>query len=310
MIHKPGAGTPPKRILVVSYSQSGQLAEVVSALLAPFSDAAFDIAHVVLRPVAPFPFPWPAYRFFDVFPESFQEIGCALEPLGVDQDEPFDLVIIAYQVWYLAPSLPVSSFLQSAEARRLLRNKTVVTVVGARNMWYRAHARVKDHLRRADAHLIGHIALTDAAPNLVSVITIVYWMLSGKKERLLGLFPKPGIADQDIARCAAFGRMIVEVLGKGCAADLQNRLDAAGACRIVPHLVMLENAASRAFRLWSTLILRAKSRRGRKFLVKTFGFYLACGIAILSPLSFLLFYLTLPFRRTAVQSQVEDVCRY
>jgi hypothetical protein len=302
-------GALPRRVLVISYSQSGQLDAIVSALVTPFKEAGIAVAHAVLWPVPPFPFPWSAFRFLDVFPESFQEIPCRLEPLPAADGDDFDLILIAYQVWYLSPSRPISSFLQHPDARRLLRDRPVLTVVGARNMWYRAHERIKQHLRASGARLIGHIALTDRAFNLVSVITIVYWMLSGRKQRLLGLFPKPGIDEKDIARCAAWAAIVGEALSHGRVAEVQARLNEAGACRIVPHLMALESAASRAFRAWSALILRAKTPRSRGILVRTFGFYLACGIALLSPVLFLLFYLTLPLRRAAVQRQVDQVHR-
>jgi hypothetical protein len=297
---------PPKRILVIWYSQSGQLGEIVDSVLIPFKAAGIEIVQEVIRPVTPFPFPWSAYRFLDVFPESFQEICCQLEPLGVAPDADFDLTIIAYQVWYLSPSLPISSFLQYGLTARLLRHKRVLTIVGARNMWYRAHEVVKGHLRAAGARLVGHIALTDAAFNLVSVVTIVHWMLSGRKERFLGLFPRPGIRREDVARCVAFGRIVLNTLS---APNIQPQLDRAGACRIAPHLMVLENAASRMFRVWSKLILRADKRK-RPLLVRLFGFYLAIGIVVLSPLAFLWFYAALPFRRAAVQRQIDGVRRY
>jgi hypothetical protein len=307
MMNESDREAPRKRILVVSFSQSGQLFEIVRSLLMPFCDKAeIEIIQAVLKPITSFPFPWPAYQFLDVFPESFQEIACPLERLDVDSRDRFDLAIIAYQVWYLSPSLPVSSFLQSEEGRCILRNTPVVTIVGARNMWYRAHERVKDHLRNADARLIGHIALTDRALNLVSVLTIVHWMLSGKKERWLGLLPQPGVAEKDIARCSAFGQIIARTISEPAIPNIQNSLNAAGACRVVPHLLALENAASGAFRIWSDLIRRQRGRR-RRLLVRIFGMYLASGIALLSPLSFLLFYLALPFRRPAVQRQMQKV---
>jgi hypothetical protein len=302
-----------EKILVISFSQSGQLHEIMDSLLAPLREnSAIAVVDVALRPVTPFPFPWSLYQFLDVFPESFRALPCPLEPLQLDLHQEFDFVILAYQVWYLAPSIPVSSFLQSAEARRLLRNKPVLTVVACRNMWYRAHQMMKEHVRAADARLVGHIAFTDKAANIVSVITLLYWMLSGQKQRPLWLFPKPGISDEDIRRCSALAPIVTQVVLDPIIADIQPRLNQANACRVAPHLLLLEGAASRAFHVWSGLILR-RGRDGnpsRRVLASAFGIWLACGIAFLSPLSFLVFHLTYPFRRRAVQHQVEQVYRY
>jgi hypothetical protein len=298
-----------KRILVISYSQSGQLDEIIDSFLTSFKREGIEIILESIHPVAPFPFPWSIYGFLDVFPESFQGRPIPLHPLKVSPDAEFDLVVIGYQVWYLAPSLPVGSFLQCPDALRLLQCKPVITIVGARNMWYRAHEQVKAHLRMAGARLVGHIALTDRAFNLVSVVTILYWMLGGKKERLLGLFPKPGISLDDIAGCADFGSIVLEGLAAPGLPTLQRRLDEAGACRVVPHLMALERVASQAFRIWSNWILHANERR-RSWLVRIFGFYLAAGIALISPLSLLLFNLALPFRGASIKREIEGVRQY
>ena len=299
----------PKTILVVSFSQSGQLDRIVESLLAPLRTAGHDIVVEHLAPTERYPFPWSVGEFLDVFPEAFRGIPCSLAPLKTPSDRRYDLIVLAYQVWYLAPSIPIASFLQSAEARQLLRNTPVVSIVGCRNMWLRAHDVVKGYLRAAHACLAGHIVLTDRAYHLVSVITILYWMLTGRQNRLLGLFPKPGVADADIAQCSAYGRLIADALAAPAFPDLQDRLNALSACRVVPHLMALENRAVRVFDIWSKILLR-KGRRGdaaRRPAVRVFGWYLGLAVALFSPLSFCMFYLTLPFRRAAVHRQIEQV---
>ena len=132
-----------------------------ATLLAPLRErSGVEIVEERLAPAAPFRFPWSVYEFLDVFPEAFREIPCALEPLQLTASERYDLVILAYQVWYLAPSIPTSSFLQSREAALLLDGTPVLTIVGCRNMWVRAHALVKNRVRAAKGRLVGHIVLT------------------------------------------------------------------------------------------------------------------------------------------------------
>jgi hypothetical protein len=303
------AERPAKRILVVSFSQSGQLDRIVETLLAPLRTAGHDIVEERLTPTLPYPFPWTVHQFLDVFPEAFRGIPCPLEPLKTPAHQRYDLVILAYQVWYLAPSIPISSFLQSAEAQQLLQGAPVVSIVGCRNMWLRAHDIVKGHLRAANARPVGHIVLMDRAYHLVSVITILYWMLTGRKDRLLGLFPRPGVSEADITRCAAYGQLVESGLSVPTFPDIQDRLNTLSACRVVPHLMFLENRAVRPFTIWSKLLL-SKGSRGdarRRGAVRLFGCYLGFAVALFSPLSFFMFYLTLPFRRAAVDRQIQQV---
>ena len=66
-----------------------------------------------------YPFPWNLYRFFDVFPECVNHEPPEIEKPQFNPDDKFDLVILAYQVWFLAPSLPIQGFLQSEYAKVL-----------------------------------------------------------------------------------------------------------------------------------------------------------------------------------------------
>jgi hypothetical protein len=286
-----------KKVLVISFSQSGQLSDILTSLLAPLRRSpSLIIDHRTLKPRAAFPFPWSAYEFLDVFPEAFRQIPFPLEPMELDRR--YDLVLIAYQVWYLSPSIPVSSLLQSSTLPALLSDTPIITVVGCRNMWVRAHEQVKNRLRAVGADLVGHIVLTDRAPNLISAMTIVAWMLTGERHRLFGLFFKPGVSDADIAQCVRFGEVIADALSAARIPNLQDRLNSLGACKIVPHLFSLEKIADRTFKIWSAWIMKrgGLGDRRRKPLVVMFGCYLVVALIVASPLSFLLFHLTAPFR--------------
>ena len=56
-------------------------------------------------------------------------------------------MILAYQVWYLAPSLPIRSLLRAHP--EAVRNREVLTLIACRNMWYSAAIEVGALLRSA-----------------------------------------------------------------------------------------------------------------------------------------------------------------
>src|SRR5918996_349374 len=110
-----------KRVLLVHFSQPGQLARAARRMVGPLVQAPdVELIEEVLRPRRPYPFPWPFWRFLDAMPESVLLEPPELEPLAVRAHEHFDLVILAYQVWYLAPSGPITAFLKSEAGRALL----------------------------------------------------------------------------------------------------------------------------------------------------------------------------------------------
>lgn len=293
----PASGSPMKRVLVISYSQTGQLTTIIEALLAPMrADPRIAIHVETLRPLSPFPFPWPFLRFLDAFPESAHLQPPALAPLTLTGDENFDLVILPYQVWFLAPSQPVTAFLKHPLAARLLRGKPVVTVIACRNMWLLAQEKMKGLLADLGARLIDNAVLTDRAPTMVTLLTTPLWLLTGRR-RLLASLPPAGIAAEDIARTARFGRALREALLEDRELERQPLLRGLHAVEAQPRLLVSERAATRGFFLWGKL-LRAAGGPGawaRKPLLLLYLLFLLALILTVLPASLLFQTLLRPF---------------
>src|SRR4030066_207641 len=108
------------RILVLYYSQTGQLTRAVQSMLSPLAGRAdVEIVWQNLEPVGPYPFPWGFWRFFDSFPECVHLDPPPIRPVNFGKGARFDLVVLAYQGGFLSPSLPVTAFLPAGAARSL-----------------------------------------------------------------------------------------------------------------------------------------------------------------------------------------------
>jgi len=292
-------GSVIKKILVVHFSQTGQLADIVHSLLAPLRvREEIQIHEEVLKPVHAYPFPWSFFSFLDVFPESVRLDPAPIEPLAVPPDASFDLVLIAYQVWYLSPASPITAFLNSAEGRRLIAGKPVVTVVACRNMWLVAQETVKGMLQQAGAKLVDHIAFVDRANVLATLITTPRWLLTGRREGFLGL-PRAGVAESDVVGAARFGKALADGLEADREKTGQPMLSGLGAVSVDPSLLVSERAGKRVFRIWANLIRlfgKPDQLRRRPILV-LFVVYLVTAIIVVVPLSLLLQWLFSPLLR-------------
>ncbi|MFL9844670.1 dialkylrecorsinol condensing enzyme DarA [Flavobacterium rhizosphaerae] len=293
-----------KNVLVVYFTQSGQLAQIAQNIAKPLvDDPGINVIFHEIKMVHPFPFPWDSESFFDVFPESFQQIPAPIHPVPQEiLNIKFDIVLLHYQVWYLSPSIPTTSFLKSADAAILLDNTPVVTINGSRNMWFQAQEKVKALLRANGALLKGNIAMVDRAGNLISVITIVKWMYSGKKEKYLGIFPKPGVSEAEINSAGKFGFAIAKALHAASYDGLQDELLRLDAVRIRPFLLTVDKTGSKIFTKWSVIILKKSGIR--KKLLKVFVVYLALAIWLISPIVFILYLIKYPFIQGKIKKQV------
>lgn len=295
-----------RRVLVVQYSQSGQLCDVLRQVAAPLRDPhGIELVVETLVPVEPYPFPWPFFRFFDTFPEAVYLDPPPIRPLSIDATERFDLVILGYQVWFLSPSLPVTAFLQSPEARALLAGTPVVTVVACRDMWLMAQEEVKKLLAACGARLVGHVALVDEAGSIGSFLATPMWVLSGKRgPRLGGLIPRAGVDRREIEASRRFGERIAEVLAAGAPLD-ETLLRGLGAVRVDERLIPSERAIRRGLRAWGGL-LRAIGRPGapqRQVVLVLYVLWLVLAILLIVPFAMVAKRLLAPLMRRRIADQ-------
>ena len=132
----------------------------------------------------------------------------------------------------------------------------------------------------ANANLVGHLAFIDKHINHISVITIEYWMLSGKKDRYLGIFPKPGVSDSDIEEAYKYAPSIKEAVLKNDFSSLQQTFIKLGGVVVNPYLVMTDERGNVVFSKWANYIVK-KGKPGepkRLKIVKAFSYYLLFAI--------------------------------
>lgn len=295
-----------KRVLVVYYSQTGQLASIARTLSGPLDDAAdCDVRYEALTPARPYPFPWPVFDFLDAFPETVALDPPAIEPLGVDPMEPFDLVILAYTVWFLSPAPPVTAFLRSEAGKRLLADTPVVTVVGCRNMWLQAQEDVKALLAEAGARHVDHVALTDRGSSIKTLITTPRWMLTGRRNPFWGVFPRAGIDPADIEASTRFGSALLAGLRGGNIERGEPALRGLGAAPVDDRLIDSERIGKRSFRIWSRL-LRRVGRPGtpaRRAVLGIYLIFLVAMIATVVPITMTLRAILRPLRQQRIAAQ-------
>jgi hypothetical protein len=292
-----------KNVLVIYYSQSGQLESIARNIAKPFLNSkGMNVVFYEIQMEKPFPFPWNKTAFFDVFPESFLQIPSQLKPISSEiLNTKFDLILLHFQVWYLSPSIPINSFLKSKEAKILLNETPVVTISGSRNMWIIAQEKVKSLLIDNNAQLKGNIALVDKVGNLISVITIVEWMFSGIKKKYLGIFPLPGVSEKDIIEADKFGKVILSELVENNLDGLQKKLVAINAIKISSYLVTVDKTANKIFGKWSNFIKNRK--HSRKLWLKVFNLYLLLAIWLISPIVYILHVITYSFKIKKIKKE-------
>ena len=295
-----------KKVLVVYYSQSGQLRRVLERIVQPLQECGVRCDIRAIRPLQPYPYPWSFYEFFNVFPEAVYLDGCPVEEITADGE--YDLIILGYTVWFLSPSLPITGFLQSDQARRLLRDKPVVTVIACRDMWLTAQEKMKKLLAGLKARLLDNVALTDQGKSLYTFVTTPRWMLTGRKDAFW-FFPRAGVAEEEIKAAERFGRRLCSALQKNQEQGDKPLLTGLGAVNVNGKLIATERIAHRSFLIWGKLIKKAgkPGSVGRRVVITIYAVFLLILVLTVVPLNMLIRRIVYPFRKKAID---EAVARY
>ena len=269
-----------KKVLAIYYTQSGQLGEIITQFTAPLVEAGITVEKVSINLSNNYAFPWTTNRFFSVMPDCVLGIPAKLAPFEL-KETSYDLIILGYQAWFLSPSIPFNSLLQYSGLISVLKNTPVITITGVRNMWLNAFVKVKKLIHNTGAKLVGNIALVDTHPNPISFFTIFHWMLHGKKDRYLNIFPSPGVSDADINHSRVLGEHVITHLNKNEWEGLQEELVIDGAVKLNYNLMIIESVAGKIFAVWANFIVK---RKNRAIWLKAFKYYLLIAFFIGAPI--------------------------
>lgn len=298
-----------RKVLVLYYSQTGQLRDIVRSTIAPIEQHPdIELTTIELKADRPYPFPWPFFRFFNTFPETIYEDVVPLDPPELDADKSYDLIILAYTVWFLQPAMPVQAFLKSEKAKRVFAGKPVITLIGCRNMWLMAQERMKEILKGFGARLIDNIVLSDSAHSAFTFFSTPMWMLTGKRGPFLNnTIPRAGVSDEDIAACERFGRAIAAQLPNRDPADDRPMLTGLGAVVVREGLIESEKTIKRSFRLWGALLrsLGKPDALARQFVILLYFLFLFLVILTVVPILAVIKMILKPLARAGIAKQRE-----
>ena len=297
------------KIAVFYYTQTGQALAIAQKMCEPLAKAGCSVVYKEIVPERPYPFPWSANDFFQVFPESRLGIACPLKPFDLNDVHDADLVMIAGQSWYLSLSVPLHAFFQSDEVKAFLKGRRVVFVNGCRNMWMMTQQKVREYIREAGGDYVGWIVLQDRSSNLIGVLSTVRWLIRGQKEATRWL-PSAGVSQAEIDGSTRFGDVLLTTLRDGAFDRLQERLMEKEAITFIPHLYFIER---NGYRIWGKWAHFVRKRGGylspaRKLRLDLFRVYLFFVLYVVSPFGLLFHYITYPFRKKAFVEAKRKMC--
>lgn len=292
------------RILIVYYSQTGAVMEMCRRLIQPLENAGAEVHWAEIQPMPPYPFPWKnLHTFFNVMPETVLSRTPEIRFPEIDRHQNFDLILIAYSVWFLSPSLPIQAFFHSKYAD-VLAGAKVVTLSVSRKMWLEASEKMKRLLREAGAIHLDNIAVTHRGGDLTTLITMPRFLVTGNRKRFIGL-DETGIDPSEAERMERLGSEIVRHADR--IEHLQGPMLAGQqAAPVQRKNVVVERVGNAGFNFWAHFIrmFGNPDHPLRHIGVMIFIISFVLGLLLMLPLLLLITWLSQSIFRTRFERYV------
>lgn len=295
-----------KRILLITFSQTGQTPAIAKSLLSGLNKEVI-LDHIVLEANKTFPFPWTSFDFFSVMPDTVLEKELTLKPFSISPNTNYDLVLLGWQPWFLSVNQPILQFLKDPQMAPILKSTPLISFLGCRNMWVSANEKMKKHLAQLGVQHVGQLAMVNKSHNLISLITILAWMLKGIKKNYLGIFPDAGIDASYFEKLPAVGAHIQHALDNKDWTGLQENINKMGFNEVKPALILMEKTGSGNFIKIAKWIERAPNEEIRMKRIKQFSVFLPFMIVLLTPIISILRPIQVLLKKKQLKKEAEYI---
>jgi hypothetical protein len=210
----------PRRILILYYSQTGQTKMVLEVVRDELVKAQHRVDMVRLEPLEDFRFPWSPLALLGLCLKTYAGANLSVALKDLPQDvvrEPYDLVLVGYQPWFLTPSVPVRSFLDCAMSE-LLRGRNVVSVITARALWRRSYRVFAAKVASRGGRVVDSLVVQDPSRQPMNMVTTVFYLLTGRtldRGFFKRVFPPVGIGEGGLQQSRIFGEKLSARLATG-----------------------------------------------------------------------------------------------
>ena len=194
------------RVLIVYYTYAQQCGRVAEAMADAFRDRGCDVEQAQLEftderwaeRFRHFPL---RHAYLDIFgmflPQVRRKTGQIVIPEAAREGE-YDLVVIGSPTWWLLPSVPVRSYLESQQAGRVLDGKRCAVFVVCRRYWNWNQGSVRKLAAKRGGEFVAESHFTFEGGQIRSFLSLISYFGKGEnRKRYLGVKIPPSMLKPD-----------------------------------------------------------------------------------------------------------------
>ena len=201
-----------KRALLLYYSLSGNGRLVRDKVEEGLKAQGYTCEDEKIRPVetALYRFPFGSlWQFGRIMVRAMLRRPIAIEPLRVQPDHDYDLIVCICQTWMLGMASPVEAVFLDPKNHGVFEGRDVAMVNICRGLWRRSQAMLADRIVTAGGHVVGASAHTNPGWEPARTLSLFIFLGFGERGRprwLNGWFLQPQyLSEKSLATLRDFG---------------------------------------------------------------------------------------------------------
>lgn len=221
-----GRGERPPRVLLLYYSYTGQSQKVLEAAGEVFRarGCEVDTAQIEFTDQK-YAEKFSRFPMRRVWPDMMSVLGAQkrgetgeIKIPDAARDGDYDLICIGSPTWWQTVSMPMRSYLKSAEARKVLSDKPFAVFVVCRQYWRENLEAVRELAGQQGGRYVDEIHFTYPGDSLRSMLSLTSYLGSGEyRQKYLGLrIPPTNVQPEQLEQTRTFAARLADGLfGKG-----------------------------------------------------------------------------------------------
>jgi menaquinone-dependent protoporphyrinogen IX oxidase len=210
------------RVLLLYYSYTGQSRKVLEAAGEVFRDRGCEVHQAEIeftdrrfaQRFSRFPMRrvWP--DMLSVLPAQIRRASGEIRIPDAVRDADYDLVCIGSPTWWRTASMPMRSFLISAEARNLLGGKPFAVFVVCRRYWRENLTAVRKLAEKRGGRYVDGVHFAYPGDQLRSMLSLTSYLGTGEyRDRYLGVsIPATNVQPEQLEHTRNFASSLVDRL--------------------------------------------------------------------------------------------------
>ncbi len=191
------------RVLVVYFTYSGQAGRLVEVIDGALTARGCDVAKAAIeftdsrytKRLTKIPLRHPALAFVSMLPAQARRATGEIAVPSEAQDGDYDLVVFVSPTWWLTTNMPIRSYLESPEAKKILDGTPFAAVSVSRRYWKGNVHTIARLGEAAGGRSLGEHHFLAAGGQVKSMASWLSWMKHGEvRDRAFGLkCPPPNL---------------------------------------------------------------------------------------------------------------------